>query len=285
MKKYFLIWSFIFVSFANGQSIYTKADLNVCNSKFKLAADENLTDWPVDKLIVRIGRGFLGTRYTANSLEKGDEEKLIVHLTGFDCYTFLESCLVFARCIKLGKTTFKDFQSELTRIRYRRGIIDKYPSRLHYFSDWIYDLNRRRIIKDVTKEIGGVPYENNVNFMSTHSSSYKQLGSNPKFIEKMSLIEEMISMRDYFYIPQNNIASVEDKIVSGDIIGITTNIRGLDIIHTGIAIRLDDGRIYLLHSSQSGRKVQISKRPLADYIKRNKNQTGIMVARAVEPFK
>ena len=72
---------------------------------------------------------------------------------------------------------------ELTNVRYRGGVIDEYPSRLHYFSDWIYDLNERRIVADVTKEIGGQVYPNDVNFMSTHPSAYKQLVNNPKFVE------------------------------------------------------------------------------------------------------
>ncbi|MFC2134659.1 N-acetylmuramoyl-L-alanine amidase-like domain-containing protein [Bacteroidota bacterium] len=284
MKKYFLILYLIFVSFAYSQSIYTKADVNICESKFEFAVYEKLADLPFSEIIIKIGRSFIGTKYTANSLEKGDEEKLVIHLSGLDCYTFLESCLVFARCIKLGKTTFEDFQNELTKIRYRKGVIDQYPSRLHYFSDWIYNMNRRKIIKDITKDIGGVPYDNKVNFMSTHASSYKKLGSDPKFIEKIAMIEEMISLRSYYYIPQNKIESVEENLISGDIIGITTNIDGLDIIHTGIAIRLDDGRIHLLHSSQTGKKVQITKRSLADYIKKNKRQTGIIVVRAIEPL-
>lgn len=284
MKRYFFISYLILVTFVNAQSVYEQKDVKVCESKFEFAINDHLADLPFNEIIVKIGQSFIGTKYTANSLEKGDEEKLVVYLTGFDCYTFLESCLVFARCIKLGKTTFEDFQNELKKIRYRNGIIDEYPSRLHYFSDWINNLGKRRLIKDITKEIGGVPYDNKVNFMSTHTSSYQQLGNNPKFIEKMEMIEEIISMRSYFYIPQNNIKAVEENIISGDLIGITTNIKGLDIIHTGIAIRLDDDRIYLLHSSQTGNKVQISKKPLADYIKRNKNQTGIIVVRAIEPF-
>ena len=53
--------------------------------------------------------------------------------------------------------------------------------------------------------------------------------------------------------------------------------------HTGIAIRLADGRIHLLHAPNVGKKVQISDVPLADYIKGIKNQTGIIVSRPVSP--
>ena len=285
MKKILLILFAMLSSSIIAQSIYTQEDVDVCKSKFELALSENLVDKPIYEVIIDIGKSFLGTDYVAHSLEQGETENLVIHLTGLDCYTFLESSLVFARCIKMGKITFDDFQKEISNVRYRGGMIKEYPSRLHYFSDWIFDLSRRSIVKDMTKEIGGIPYENKVNFMSTHPSAYARLVDNPKFIEQMNMIEQMIGMRDYYYIPQSKIQSVEDKILSGDIIGITTGIEGLDIIHTGIAIRMDDGRIHFMHSPNVGKKVQITDIPLADYIKKNKSQTGIMVVRAIEPVK
>jgi len=125
-----------------------------------------------------------------------------------------------------------------------------------------------------------VPYKKKINFMSTHVDSYNQLKNNPKFVAEIAKIEKEISSRKYYYIPQENIANIEQNIHSGDIIGITTNIEGLDISHTGVAIRMDDGRIHLMHAPNVGYKVQITEKPLPDYIKGNKKQTGIMVLRA-----
>ena len=283
MKKLFLFVLVLWFSSNNfAQTIYTQKDVDLCNSKFQLAVDKNLSSLPINQIIVEIGKSFLGTDYSASSLEKSDEEKLVVHLTGLDCYTFLESSLVFARCIKEGKTSFDDYQNELANIRYRGGKLEEYPSRLHYFSDWIFDMNKRGIGKDITKEIGGKPYDKKINFMSTHVDAYHQLKNNPKFVDEIAKIEKEISSRKYFYIPQDEISKVEDKIQSGDIIGITTNVEGLDIAHTGIAIRMDDGRIHLMHAPNVGYKVQITEKPLADYIKGNKKQTGIMVLRVSE---
>lgn len=282
MKNYFLFLFLLFISIENlAQTIYTQKDVDVCNSKFQLALDNKLSSLPIDKIIVEIGKSFLGTDYVANTLEKGDGEKLVINLTGLDCYIFLETSLVFARCIKKGKTTFEYYQSELTNIRYRDGKLKEYPSRLHYFSDWIYDMNERGIGKDITKEIGGKPYIKKINFMSAHIDAYQQLKSNSKFVDEIVKIEEEISSRNYFYIPQEYISSIEDKIQSGDIIGITTSVEGMDIAHTGIALRLDDGRIHFMHAPIVGHKVQITEKPLADYIKGNKKQTGIMVLRAI----
>lgn len=280
MKKLFLFVLVLWFSSDNfAQTIYTQKDVDLCNSKFKLAVDKNLSSFPINQIIVEIGKSFIGTDYSASSLEKGDEERLVVHLTGLDCYTFLESSLVFARCIKEGKTSFDDYKNELTNIRYRSGKLEEYPSRLHYFSDWIYDMNKRGIGKEITKEIGGKPYDKKINFMSTHVDAYHQLKNNSKYVDEIAKIEKEISSRKYFYIPQEEILKVEDKIQSGDIIGITTNVEGLDIAHTGIAIRMEDGRIHLMHAPNVGYKVQITEKPLADYIKGNKKQTGIMVLR------
>lgn len=278
-KAFFLIT--FFSSLLSAQSIYTQQDVEICNSKFELAVSKNLSEKPINEIIIEIGKSFIGTDYVANTLDTGDKEQLVIYLSGLDCYTFLESSFVLARCIKAGKLNFEDYQKELTNIRYRGGIMKEYPSRLHYFSDWIYDMNKRGIGKDITKQIGGVPYNKKINFMRTHVDSYRQLKDNPMYVLEIATFEKQISKRKYYYIPQEKIEKVESKIESGDLIGITTNVEGLDIAHTGIAIRMDDGRIHFMHAPITGHKVQITEKPLADYIKGIKKQTGIMVLRAL----
>ena len=83
-------------------------------------------------------------------------------------------------------------------IRYRDGVIDQYPSRLHYFSDWIYDNVKKGIVEDVTEEIGGKKIKFNLNFMSTHPDSYKHLKENPDFIPIIKNQEKEISCREYY---------------------------------------------------------------------------------------
>jgi len=277
-----LLYSFFIYTEIFSQTIFTQKDVEVCNSKFQFAIEANLSTKPINEIITEIGKSFIGTDYEAFTLEKPGEERLVVHLTGLDCYTFLETSLVFARSIKNGKTSFEDYQKELVNIRYRNGKLKDYPSRLHYFSDWIYNMNKRGIGKDKTKEIGGVPYIKKINFMSTHTDSYRQLKENPKFVKEIEAAEMKINKRNYYYIPEEDIEKCEDKIQSGDIIGITTNIEGLDISHTGIAVRMNDGRIHFMHAPNVGYKVQITEKPLAEYLMSNKKQTGIMVLRVNE---
>ena len=278
-KELMLVLFFIYVSSIFAQTSYKQKDVEICNSTFELAVSKELKSKPINEIIIELGKSFLGTDYKSHTIESKSKEKLVINLSGFDCYTFLESILALARNIKNDNTSFENYLKEIKRIRYRKGRMKNYPSRLHYFSDWIYDSGRRRIVKDVTKQIGGVSYNNKVHFMSMNPHLYPQLRKNPNFIEEMKIIEDIISNRDYFYIPQNKIKKLESGIKSGDIIGLTTGIKGLDIAHTGIAIRMDDGRIHLMHAPSEGKKVQISEKPLADYVKGNRRQTGIMVAR------
>jgi hypothetical protein len=264
--------------------VYSEEDIEICNSTFQIAIDENLQAKPIGQVIVEVGKSFIGTDYVAHTLEVDGDERLVINLAGLDCNTFLEYALVFARNIKQGKTTFDDYKNELMLIRYRDGNIDQYPSRLHYFTDWIYDNEKKAIVKDITKKIGGELLKLNLSFMSAHPQYYKHLKENPEFIPLIKQQEEEISKRDYYFIPQEKIAEIENDIEDGDLLAFTSIVKGLDVNHVGIAVRLDDGRIHVLHAPNVGYKVQISDLPLAEYVLRIKNDSGVIVVRVLEPI-
>ena len=272
----------LFSSNINSQ-IFSEKDIEVCNSKFNRALDKSLSEKPINEVVIEIGKSFLETEYVAHTLEKEGEEQLVINLTGLDCTTFLESTLTFARCVKKGKSSFDDYQTELTFIRYRDGMMNKYPSRLHYFSDWIYNNQQKGIVKDISKEIGGKKIKLNVDFMSKNPKYYKQLKDYPEFIPVIEEQEKEINSRDYYYIPENDIEKVESKIQTGDLIALTTSDKGLDIGHVGFAIKMGDGRIHFMHAPLAGSKVQITEMPLSDYAKKIKKHTGIIVLRVLEP--
>ena len=263
--------------------IFSDEDVEICKSKFELAVSESLSTQPIGKVIIEIGKSFLGTDYEAHAIEKDGEEQLVIDLTGLDCTTFLENVLGFARCIKKRETSFEDYQKELTFIRYRNGVIDQYPSRLHYFTDWIYDNENKDVVIDITKELGGEELKLNLNFMSSHPEYYKQLKENPDFVCAIKDQEEEINKRKYYFIPQDKIADIDDKIEDGDLLAFTSSVNGLDVNHVGIAIRMDDGKIHILHAPVPGTKVQISELDLSDYVNKLVNDTGIIVVRALEP--
>jgi hypothetical protein len=234
------------------------------------------------EIITAVGKTFLKTDYLAYGIEKEGEEQLVINLRGLDCTTFVENVLALSRTIKMGDTTFDSFARELTLIRYRGGVIDRYPSRLHYFSDWIYDNVQKNIVMDYTREAGGLPKLFDLNFMSEHPQYYTHLKNNPDFIPVIREQEKKIYTRDYYYIPKNKLEEAEKNIQNGDIVAFTTSVAGLDVGHTGIAI-LQKGRIHLLHAPQIGEDVQITEKPLAEYIKSVKKHTGVILLRAVQP--
>ena len=202
----------LIIPFLLKAQIYSDQDVTICKDKFKLAVEKNLENKPIGDVIVEIGKSFLGTNYVAHGIEKGDKESLVINLTGLDCEAFLENALVFARCIKEKKTAFNDYENELTKVRYRNGKIELYHSRLHYFSDWIFDNEKKGIVKNISKEIGGDTLRFNLSFMSTHPDLYVRLKENPGFIPIIEKQEKEINKRTYYYIPKERVSDIEKKI-------------------------------------------------------------------------
>ena len=152
---------------------------------------------------------------------------------------------------------------------------------MHYFTEWIRDNSEKGLVEDVTREIGGIRIEKPLNFMGTHPGSYPALDSNAN-LGKIRRIEDSLSSIPYYYLPQDSLSTREHLIEEGDIIALSTDISGLDVTHTGIAVRMSDGRIHLLHASTRG-QVMVTAEPLQDYLKKIKRNTGIIVARPLVP--
>ncbi len=268
--------------FPNPLQIPPDSDETICQNKFHIAVSKGWQKLPIGEVIVRIGETFLGTPYVANVLEAPGPEHLVVNMRGLDCVTFYENSLVLARCLKKNKTTFEDYKRELELIRYRGGKMDGYTSRLHYTSDYFHDDERRGIFKLVAKELGGIPYVKTLNFMSTHPEHYRQIRESEEVLKKIKEFEQEISARKPYYIPKERVAEISDKLQDGDILGITTDVEGIDTSHTGICIR-KNGELHFMHAPLAGKSVQISEKVLSGYLAANKRQTGIMVARPLEP--
>ncbi len=235
---------------------------------------------PIGKRMVAVGSEFLDTPYVASTLEVDPSEKLVVNFRGLDCTTFVENVLVMSANIQKGKTDWESYLNGLERVRYRNGLRQGYTSRLHYFTDWIYDNAQKGILEDITQSLGGLPEGKPIDFMGTHPELYPALSSEAQ-LGKIRTIEGSISGRGFYVLPRDSVSVREHMIRDGDIIALATQIPGLDVTHTGIAIRGDDGRIHLLHASTEGR-VKVSEEPLADYLEGIKGNTGILVVRPLE---
>jgi hypothetical protein len=224
-----------------------------------------------------IGGFFLGTPYAAGPLETEGVERLAVNLRGFDCTTFIENVAALAWHIRLKGKSFEAFRKLLQKIRYRQGRLEGYPSRLHYFSDWIHDNRKKGIVRDVTAEIGGRPLRKAINFMTTHPDLYPPLRDTAT-LRKIESVERTVNRRSFFFIPKKALGRLEQRIHDGDLIGITTNAEGLDVQHVGLAARVKN-RIHLLHASRREGKVVLSGQTLYRYLMQSRTRTGIMVAR------
>ena len=238
-------------------------------------------DTAMGPTMIRVGRAFMGTPYVAQTLEQGPDERVVVNLRGLDCTTYVENVLVLSRLAREGKLTWARYTDGLEEVRYRHGKLDGYPSRLHYFTEWIRDNQEKGLVRDVTEEIYGVTFYKVIDFMGTHRNLYPFLASEENY-KQMRQIEAGLSQQPICVLPQAEVAAREALLQDGDIIALATDIDGLDVTHTGIAIRLEDGRVHLLHASTVG-EVVISEQPLADYLKGIKRNTGIIVVRPVSP--
>src|SRR5687767_2938800 len=132
---------------------------------------ERVDTLPIGEAMVTIGEWFVGSPYVPGSLEQPGPERLVINLREFDCVTFVENMLAFARTVRAGRRDFASFKNEIQKFRYRAGKIDGYPSRLHYFSEWIADNEAKGILTNVTPDIG-VRDPEPIDFMSTHRKSY-----------------------------------------------------------------------------------------------------------------
>jgi hypothetical protein len=257
--------------------LYKPEDKKIVEEKLQLFSKSAAL--PINELIVEVGKSFLGTPYVSATLENGAEEKLVINLRELDCTTFVENVLALSRAVKSGKSDFYSFVSELQRIRYRNGIRNGYPSRLHYFSEWIRDNQKKRIV-DGSPNKNGQKIDKLINFMSTHPADYPVLKAHPELIPLISMQESELSKYDFWYFPKSDFVNLYKNLKHGDIIALTSTIDGVDINHVGIIIKKGN-EFYLLHAPLSGKKVLISDGPITDFLKPASKNSGIMIARPI----
>ncbi len=246
------------------------------NATMAYASTNGLHNQPLGMVMQEIGLQFSGKPYAAGTLDAPSTETLVVKLDGFDCVTYVETVLAMAQGVTAGDTTYAGFTNRLETLRYRDGHLNGYPSRLHYFSEWIADNETRAHVTNLTDELGGERLDKQLTFMGTHRESYPRMATDDDAFAQIRAMEDRLADLAIYYIPQDQIATVYDQLQAGDIIATATHIDGLDVTHTGLVYKDGDQTGFLHASLNDGVKVSPD---LQAYIQNNKSQIGIVVAR------
>ena len=244
------------------------------------ARGERWHERPYGELVQTVGAALLGARYEDGLLDVDENEALVANLAAFDCVLYIENVLALANAITREDYAWDAYTRNLEAFRYRGGALEGYCSRLHYFTDWIWDNAQRGAVRDVTREVGGEPFNKTLDFMTEHRSAYPRLVADSAF-QCIAGVEAALRDRALYYVPQNRIREVYARLQPGDVIATATDIEGLDVTHTGFVYRTPEGGTGFIHASLTG-EVKVSD-DLAGYVEENARQIGIIVARPLPP--
>ncbi len=267
----------------------TERDWEVLRATVTWAWEEGLDTLPMSEAMVRIGLSFVGTPYAPGTLEVAGQEDVVVNFQELDCVTFVENVFALARFIRIHdpgileseSRTREAYRGALREIRYRGARVDGYPSRLHYFSDWIRDNEAKGLVREMTREMGGEEDFKAIDYMTTHPGAYRQLADMANLVA-IQETEYQLSGLTRFKIPEEEIPSWMSRIQNGDIIAATSTVDGLDVAHTGLAY-WQGSELHLLHAPLVGEAVGLSRLPLDERILRLDGQDGIRVVRPLDP--
>ena len=268
----------------------TDRDWEIFRAMAARAWEEGVDTIPIGEAMVRIALPLVGTPYGPGTLEVAGQEDVVVNFQEFDCVTLVENVLALARftrsfgpeILQSEGRTREAYRGALREIRYRNGRVDGYPSRLHYFSDWIRDNEAKGLVREVTQEMGGEQDHKAIDYMTTHHEAYRQL-ANTTYLMAIQQTEIRLSGLTRYKIPEADIATWISWIEDGDIIAATSTVEGLDVAHTGLAY-WQNSELHLLHAPLVGEAVEVSSRPLAVRILRLDGQDGIRVVRPLDPL-
>ncbi len=157
------------------------------NRLVSLAKKNNWRSLPIGERTATVGQALLGTRYKHFTLEIDNRiEAPSVNFAGMDCWTFFEISLGFARMLDEPESNWTP-QTLLHYVeidRYRNGVCTgEYLSRLHYLEDWLNDNDRRGLVEDLTRKLGGRRVPHLAREMSVGWRHYRYLAANRSLLE------------------------------------------------------------------------------------------------------
>ncbi len=205
-----------------------------------------------------ISEQFLNVKYEDSTLigSINTPELLVINLDGMDCFTYID----YVEAMQLSES-FRNFVNNLQSIRYQSGDIG-FRNRNHFFTDWV-ESNSGNVI-DVTSDIGG-------DKTMTVKKILNKKGDGTYYLTGIPIKERSVT-----YIPS---ASIDEVIIgrlkTGDYVGMYTEKEGLDVSHTGIIIKKEEG-VYLRHASSRDENRRVVDEDFLTYIS---DKPGIVVLR------
>ena len=157
------------------------------------AKEGNWAALPLGERIVTVGRAMVGTRYKNYTLEIDNRiEAPSVNFLGLDCWTFFEISLGMARMIAEPQENWtpERLLHYIELDRYRGGqCTGEYLSRLHYLEDWLADNDRRGLVQDLTRSLGGVSVPHSAREMTVGWRHYRYLAANRSLLGPLGEME------------------------------------------------------------------------------------------------
>ncbi len=252
-----------------------------------LSVADQLKPLPLGDRIATIGKLLTGTPYKSYTLEIDDRiEAPSVNLTGLDCWTFFENSLAFARLLEEPREqwTPQGLLRHIENDRYRGGECEGYLSRLHYLEDWLHDNDKRGLVKDMTRELGGIRAPHAASEMTRGWKGYRYMVNNPELRTGIAAMEARVGSTPMYYIPNDKVPGIEPRIRNGDVIGICDHDNGkIGTAHVGLAYRTADGLLRFMHASSPRNygKVVLDTQ-LSAYLRKFRSHAGIIVARPLK---
>jgi hypothetical protein len=288
------VFTFVLIANLTAQSSAKRRtaspDERIYQQRMQMPRGESLPQATMD-----MAKSFMGSKcpkyISASELEAEDSdvdvelqpmsrEYFAISLRLFDCMTLVEASVGLAKTKRSGQPSYSQFKNQVRQMRYANGLVT-YSTRLHYFTDWLFENEKRGMLTNISREIGGVPFKKEVNYMSSKRDTFYGNMRDPKTFAAVRSREIAISNRSMWYIPKENVADIEAKLQDGDIIAITNAAEGMDIAHTGFVYKHYD-RAHMLHADLELGRVSITSVPLADYLAAHPKHTGVMIARLKE---
>lgn len=232
----------------------------------------------INDRVIAVTQEFTGTPYVGGTLNIPHEEQLYVNTSGVDCSTFVETVISLAKTAGSDKAGINSYLENLQSLRYGKGKIDGFPSRLHYISEWVIDNSSRGNLKEIS---GDYPFSETrvktLDFMTKNRNLYPAMADDEVY-EAVKENERALKNLNYSIIPTSRVNDAGKSFLrSGDIVAIETTKPGLDVSHVGV-IRIIKGVPYLIHASSKFKKVINDTLPLQEYLKKQRSP-GIRVFR------